>query len=80
MFNITLIKEIFSFIFLLPAIITLAILSPWLIYSAYKSYKEKKEKAENQSQDDDSQKQTTTPDQPLEQLDFHITLLSLYMR
>ncbi|WP_151794287.1 hypothetical protein [Acinetobacter nosocomialis] len=57
---------------LLPAIITLAILSPWLIYSVYKSYKEKKEKVVSQSQNDDSQKQTTSPDQPLEQLDFHI--------
>ncbi len=32
----------FSFIFCVPAIITLVILSPWLIYSVYKSYKEKK--------------------------------------
>ncbi|ENU47173.1 MULTISPECIES: hypothetical protein [Acinetobacter calcoaceticus/baumannii complex] len=64
--------DFFLYFLLLPAIITLAILSPWLIYSVYKSYKEKKEKVVSQSQNDDSQKQTTTPDQPLEQLDFHI--------
>ncbi|MDX7879724.1 hypothetical protein [Acinetobacter nosocomialis] len=64
--------DFFLYFLLFPAIITLVILSPWLIYSAYKSYKEKKEKVISQSQNDDSQKQTTTPDQPLEQLDFHI--------
>ena len=48
------------------------ILSPWLIYSAYKSYKEKKEQAANQSQDDESQKSSAAIEQPLEQLDFNV--------
>ncbi|HFG2487221.1 TPA: hypothetical protein ACGGDC_003273, partial [Acinetobacter baumannii] len=34
--------DFFLYFLLLPAIITLVILSPWLIYSVYKSYKEKK--------------------------------------
>lgn len=41
--------DFFLYFLLLPAIITLVILSPWLIYSVYKSYKEKKEQAANQS-------------------------------
>ncbi len=41
MFNIIQIKATFPLFLLLPAIITLVILSPWLIYSVYKSYKEK---------------------------------------
>ncbi|NUF14006.1 hypothetical protein HUN21_19475, partial [Acinetobacter oleivorans] len=48
------------------------ILSPWLIYSAYKNYKEKKEQAINQDKDDASQKQNVVTDAPLEQLDFNI--------
>ncbi|EPJ9128647.1 hypothetical protein OEE50_001547, partial [Acinetobacter baumannii] len=64
--------DFFLYFLLLPAIITLVILSPWLIYSVYKSYKEKKEQAANQSQDDDSQKSSAAIEQPLEQLDFNV--------
>ncbi|MDC5553515.1 Uncharacterised protein [Acinetobacter baumannii] len=65
-------SDFFLYFLLLPAIITLVILSPWLIYSVYKSYKEKKEQAANQSQDDDSQKSSAAIEQPLEQLDFNV--------
>ncbi|AYX97394.1 hypothetical protein ACUTA3_09560 [Acinetobacter baumannii] len=65
-------SDFFLYFLLLPAIITLVILSPWLIYSVYKSYKEKKEQAANQSQDDDSQKPSAAIEQPLEQLDFNV--------
>ncbi|MDX7902554.1 hypothetical protein SJZ78_04630 [Acinetobacter baumannii] len=65
-------SDFFLYFLLLPAIITLVILSPWLIYSVYKNYKEKKEQAANQSQDDDSQKSSAAIEQPLEQLDFNV--------
>ncbi|EMD9793539.1 hypothetical protein [Acinetobacter baumannii] len=65
-------SDFFLYFLLLPAIITLVILSPWLIYSVYKSYKEKKEQAANQSQDDDSQKSSAAIEQPLEQLNFNV--------
>lgn len=48
------------------------ILSPWLVYSAYKNYKEKKEQAINHDKDDANQKQTVVADAPFEQLDFNI--------
>ncbi|MCE6235409.1 hypothetical protein [Acinetobacter pittii] len=64
--------DFFLYFLVLPAIITLVILSPWLIYSAYTTYKDKKEQAINQDKDDASQKQNTVADQPLEQLDFNI--------
>ncbi|MGE8552061.1 MAG: hypothetical protein ACN6NN_14260, partial [Acinetobacter calcoaceticus] len=64
--------DFFLYFLLLPAIITLVILSPWLIYSAYKTYKDKKEQAINQDKNDTNQKQTAVTNAPLEQLDFNI--------
>lgn len=64
--------DFFLYFLVLPAIITLVILSPWLIYSAYTTYKDKKEQAINQDKDDVNSKQTAITDQPLEQLDFNI--------